>query len=125
MTIGRPGTGAAATCAIAALLFAVDPATTDFYPSCLFRAWTGLLCPLCGSLRAAHALLHGHLTEAFFLNPLTVSTAALAAIFYATNNAARLASPRALRIAVLGGLAFTIARNLPACLPLTKAACTF
>ena len=114
MTIGRPGIGAAATCAIAALLFAFDPATTDFYPSCLFRTWTALLCPLCGSLRAAHALLHGHLTEAFLLNPLTVTAAALAAVLYATNQAARLTSPRALRIAMLIGLAFTIARNVPA-----------
>ena len=114
MTIGRPGTGAAATCAFAALLFAFDPATTDLYPSCLFRAWTALLCPLCGSLRAAHALLHGHVTEAFFLNPLTVTTAAVAAMFSATNQAARLTSPRALRIAMLVGLAFTIARNVPA-----------
>jgi hypothetical protein len=64
---------AAAAAFIIGLLYAYDPATTAWFPSCPFRALTGLLCPLCGSLRAAHALLHGHLVEAFLLNPFTLA----------------------------------------------------
>ena len=55
--------------AVAALLFFFDPAASAFYPSCPLRALTGLLCPFCGGLRAAHALLHGHVLEAAALNP--------------------------------------------------------
>jgi Protein of unknown function (DUF2752) len=55
----------------AALLFAFEPATTWWFPSCPFYALTGWLCPLCGSLRAVHAVLHGAPRVAFGLNPLT------------------------------------------------------
>ena len=54
------------------LLVANDPATTWWFPSCPFHMLTGWLCPLCGSLRAAHALLRGAPAVAFALNPLTV-----------------------------------------------------
>jgi hypothetical protein len=57
-----------------ALLYAYDPATTALFPSCPFRMMTGLLCPLCGTLRAAHALLHGHVVDAFLFNPLTFTS---------------------------------------------------
>lgn len=33
---------------------------------------TGLDCPGCGSQRAVHELLHGHIQSAFYLNPLFV-----------------------------------------------------
>jgi hypothetical protein len=56
--------------ATAAYLFIFEPGKTGFFPICLFRALTGLLCPGCGSTRAMHQLLHGHLVEAFELNPL-------------------------------------------------------
>ena len=55
----------------APLLFAFDPAATWWFPSCPFRGLTGWLCPLCGSLRAVHALLHGAPEAALALNPLT------------------------------------------------------
>jgi hypothetical protein len=55
----------------AAVLTAFDPATTWWFPSCPFHALTGWLCPLCGSLRAIHALLTGALAAALALNPLT------------------------------------------------------
>lgn len=60
--------------ALAALvpLAAFDPATTWWFPSCLFYALTGWLCPLCGSLRAMHALLIGAPLTALALNPLIV-----------------------------------------------------
>ena len=57
--------------AAAVVLVAFDPATTWWFPSCPFHAFTGWLCPLCGSLRAVHALLHGFPAAAFALNPLT------------------------------------------------------
>jgi Protein of unknown function (DUF2752) len=49
-----------------------DPATTWWFPSCPFYAMTGWLCPLCGSLRAVHAMLVGHPLAALALNPLTI-----------------------------------------------------
>jgi Protein of unknown function (DUF2752) len=56
--------------AAAIYLFIFEPGKTGFFPICLFRALTGLTCPGCGSTRAMHQLLHGHLLEAFELNPL-------------------------------------------------------
>ena len=60
----------------AAVLFAFDPSVTAWYPSCPLYALTGWLCPFCGSMRAAHALLHGHVETALRLNPLTTAGAA-------------------------------------------------
>jgi len=66
------------TVAAAAVEYAFDPAVTTWFPSCPLFALTGWLCPFCGSLRAAHALLHGHVGAALALNPLTTVTAAAA-----------------------------------------------
>ena len=55
------------------LIFSFDPATTWWFPSCPLHALTGWLCPLCGSLRALHALLLGAPVVAFSLNPLTTA----------------------------------------------------
>jgi predicted membrane-bound mannosyltransferase len=41
-------------------------------PFCGFKALTGLPCPLCGGTRAAHAVLHGDITHAAYLNPLAI-----------------------------------------------------
>jgi len=49
-----------------------NPATTWLFPPCPFRALTGYLCPGCGTLRALHEILNGHLAAAFRLNPLMV-----------------------------------------------------
>ena len=54
------------------ILFSYDPARYGFYPPCFLRAITGLNCPGCGSLRAIHQLLHGHVLEAARLNLLLV-----------------------------------------------------
>jgi hypothetical protein len=56
--------------ALGLLLFAFDPNRYGFYPRCMFHQMTGLNCPGCGGLRAAHQLLHGHVWRAFALNPL-------------------------------------------------------
>jgi hypothetical protein len=49
-----------------------DPATSGVFPPCPLRYLTGWYCPGCGSLRAMHQLLHGNLSAAWALNPLTV-----------------------------------------------------
>jgi len=51
-------------------LYLFEPGKTGFFPVCLFRAFTGLTCPGCGSTRAMHQILHGHFVAAFMLNPL-------------------------------------------------------
>jgi hypothetical protein len=88
MTTNRPqAAAAAATLALAVLLYLYDPATTAIFPPCPFRQLTGLLCPLCGSLRAAHALLHGHAFDAFRFNPLMFTGACILAIRFAIRTA--------------------------------------
>ena len=42
--------------------------------SCLFRSFTGLPCPGCGSTRAAAALFRGHIKEALDYHPLIFVT---------------------------------------------------
>lgn len=59
--------------ATAGMLAAFDPASTWWFPSCPFHALTGWLCPLCGSLRAVHALLLGAPLAALAFNPLTIT----------------------------------------------------
>jgi hypothetical protein len=54
------------------VLFCFDPRQYHFYPICFLHKTTGLLCPGCGALRAAHQLLHGHLAAAFRFNPMLV-----------------------------------------------------
>lgn len=39
-------------------------------PSCLFREWTGIPCPSCGSTRMVEALLSGDVSGALACNPL-------------------------------------------------------
>lgn len=53
-------------------LYRFDPATATVFPPCPFHLMTGHHCPGCGSLRALHSLLHGHLVGAVSLNPLMV-----------------------------------------------------
>ena len=65
--------GVATACLAAALiLFFCDPVRVPVYPHCLFHQATGLDCPGCGSLRAMHALLHGHFAAALRFNAFVV-----------------------------------------------------
>jgi hypothetical protein len=107
--------------AAAALLFAFDPATTWWFPSCPLNALTRWLCPFCGSLRALHALLHGAPRAAWTLNPLTTAGMAAAVGAFALDafrpvGAARTErllswcfSTRGLALALI----FTVWRNIP------------
>jgi Protein of unknown function (DUF2752) len=56
------------------LLLFFNPTTAPFFPTCPFRALTGLQCPGCGSTRACYQLLHLHPIAAFKLNPLFMLT---------------------------------------------------
>jgi hypothetical protein len=65
--------GLSCICAASAIpLYLLDPAASSVFPACPFRALTGMYCPGCGTLRALHGLLHGNVSGAFMLNPLTV-----------------------------------------------------
>jgi hypothetical protein len=52
--------------------FIFDPSENLFFPSCSFKAITGLDCPGCGSQRAIHELLHLNIKKAFEYNALFV-----------------------------------------------------
>ncbi len=58
--------------ALAGVLYFFNPATSSFYPPCVFSKLTGWSCPGCGGLRAAHHLLHGNVLDALRFNPLVV-----------------------------------------------------
>ena len=83
----------------AALLYRFNPVEHAFYPRCMFHVVTGLDCPGCGGLRAAHQLLHGNIRAAFQLNPLAVML---------------------LPVMLVGGLYWLIARRSPASAVLRK-----
>jgi hypothetical protein len=81
MRVRRRRVGILAGVFFLAVLFFFDPATTSFYPPCLFKTVLGRQCPGCGSLRAAHQLLHGNFGVAWFLNkPLLIALPLAAAI---------------------------------------------
>lgn len=72
--------------------YKVDPAA-GHAPRCLFRFLTGFDCPGCGSQRAFHALLHGHISAAWSYNPF-VFFAVPAAAFYIVTESGRQKWPR-------------------------------
>jgi Protein of unknown function (DUF2752) len=55
-----------------AYVYWFEPGKTGIFPVCPFRALTGFNCPGCGTTRALHQLLHGHVVAAIELNPLTI-----------------------------------------------------
>ena len=114
------GAAGAGSIALALILFLFDPSRYNFYPTCLFHQTTGLLCPACGSLRALHQLLHGHVAAAFHFNPLLVLSLPLCGWFMGVSALRRLRNqpPRELLptkcILVFAAIAllFTVWRNL-------------
>lgn len=105
------------------LLFFFDPAKHSFYPFCPLYRLTGLQCPGCGCLRAAHHLLHGEFAAAFHFNALLVVLLPVIALWLALWLADRATgrdsfSPLRHRLwlwLLLGVvMAFGIGRNLPA-----------
>lgn len=50
--------------------------------TCPFHWLTGLNCPFCGAQRMVVELLHGHIVEAFWLNPGLAVGAPLAGVWW-------------------------------------------
>ena len=100
-----------------AVLFFVNPAANGFFPPCLFHKLTGWHCPACGATRAAHALLHGRLAEAWRDNALLVLVLPLLAgfaVFRRRGRAAWVFRPAGLWILLGVLVVFMVVRNLPA-----------
>jgi len=95
--------------ASALLLYFFNPTQVGFYPKCMFHAWTGLDCPGCGGLRAAHQLLHGHFAAAFRFNPLLICLLPLALVYGSWYFLARLQSKPEPRILESPRVAWTLA----------------
>lgn len=74
---------AAAAAGLLGYLAAVSPEQPGHYPVCPLYWATGLYCPGCGALRAAHALLHGDLTTAVHRNVLVLLGAPLVLLLWA------------------------------------------
>jgi hypothetical protein len=67
----------------AIVLWVFDPSQCVFYPRCPFYLLTGFQCAGCGTLRAAHSLLHGEWLRAFAFNPLLFfSVPAIVVLFF-------------------------------------------
>jgi hypothetical protein len=71
--ISRPVAAVAVAAAAVGYVAAVSPDVPGHYPQCPFYALTGYYCPGCGSLRAIHALVHGHVGQAFGYNALAMT----------------------------------------------------
>jgi len=106
--------------AAALLLYCFDPVHFHFYPVCVFHHVTGLLCPGCGTLRALHQLLHGHLAAALRFNALFVVLLPLACAYglrlafaQAAGKPVPSISPSWLWFALGAMVLFGILRNLP------------
>jgi hypothetical protein len=106
---------AGALCAGAILLYFFAPGEHRFYPKCIFHMVTGLACPGCGSLRAAHSFLHGDFATAFRFNPLLFTLLPLTGLAWIIYRPASLATiPSKWIWALLGVIiVFGILRNLP------------
>jgi len=97
------------------MLYFFAPAEYPFYPKCLFHLATGLSCPGCGSLRAAHSLLHGDFAAAFRFNPLPFVLFPITGLAWIIYRPASLTSiPPKWVWALLGVIiGFGVLRNLP------------
>lgn len=103
------------------LLRAFDPnAPGNLFLPCLFRQFTGLYCPGCGTTRALHALVHGDLGGFIAMNPLLAVVAPGLLVVTAHGMGYRLRLPPALMDVLLGArfwliliFGYWVARNLP------------
>lgn len=108
--------------ALSARVWAVDPNVPGHYPVCPTFALTGIYCPGCGMLRAAHALLHGDLLGSFAKNLLFPPLAVLAVVLFVRWVLVRwrgqelrwTPAPWMPWVLLLGVTLFTVARNVPA-----------
>lgn len=114
---GRASNGRSSRVETAALLaagvaadFAFDPAHRHV-PLCPFHALTGWDCPLCGSLRAVDALVHGQFAAAAHDNVLLLAALPVLTTLWWKR------PKRMPRVAVVSviviAVTFTVLRNLP------------
>ena len=92
---------------------AVDPSDRGAFPTCPFRAVTGLWCPGCGMTRATHHLLHGDVLGALRFNALLPIVLALIIVAWVDWYARSTGRPALLRHvprwAPLVGIVFAVA----------------
>lgn len=122
--LGRLAVPAGVLAAVAgafAYVGAVDPNEPGHYPVCPLLRLTGLYCPGCGGLRAAHAFAHGDFGTALTDNALAVVGFLAFAVVWTVwvirafrGRPTRIELPR-VALWSLGTLAvaFTVVRNLP------------
>ncbi len=119
--------GALAVIAAGAVyLFVMDPHKPGRFPSCPFWSLTGFHCPGCGSLRALHCLMHGHVGAAASRNILALlllPVAAYGAIIDFTEGRPIIMGRRSIKLPRLPSktplvllaviMAYWVIRNLP------------
>ena len=112
---GALGTGAAALGALAYIGIG-DPHSPNFaFPTCPFKALTGLYCPGCGGLRMTHDLLNGDFAAAVVDNVfLLVGLPMLAAwLLVRWQRGERLMPMPAIVVIAVAAISWTVIRNLP------------
>lgn len=107
----RVALGVGGTLVVGAL-FLFNPAGTQWMPGCPLHALTGWYCAGCGTTRALHELLHGHVGAAFALNPLTMSLVPVAGYVALRRRSVRLTGGWMLAVAGVA-IVFAVARNVP------------
>jgi hypothetical protein len=93
-----------------------DPHSPRFlFPTCPFKALTGLNCPGCGGLRMAHDVLHGDLAAAVVDNVfLLIGLPSLALwLLVRWRRGQPLVTKPALVMIVAAAVLWTVVRNLP------------
>ena len=103
----------AGAAACAGMLFCFNPDSWGFYPRCLLHEYTGWYCPMCGTTRALHQLLHGHWGTAFRCNALAIALLPVLVYCAGRGRSGRL---RPIWLWMLAGVVifFGVARNIPA-----------
>ena len=108
--------------ALGIFYFSINPTSFAYTPKCPFHTLTGFHCPGCGSQRALHQILHGHIWEGLKHNFLILLAVLLICykIFILFTNSNSSKSPKNLLqhhyapwIIFTFIMAFWILRNLP------------
>lgn len=119
--LAAPAAAAAVVGGALAYVAAHDPNDPGHYPACPLLRFTGVYCPGCGGLRAAHAVAHGDLPAAFGANAFVLAGILAFAAFWTywcvrVIRARPVTVPlRPVHLWLVAGLVpvFTVVRNLP------------